>query len=309
MKSALLLIRTPFQARLALAVLRVEDVTSYDLVYVTRHDSAEDRYYSDRLGHSAQRCVYEHLTPARIDSLQIHYRITSLKRRLQREYNLIILASIDEIVFAWAVRNIKSSAVVSIDDGTANYAMAGNYFRDNFSVRGKALRWLNGSASAPDIRKQIDRHYTPNPEFENIVEKARVKHIDVFGNAGRTRGEGKVSFFIGCPIEEALNGELLSRYRDAIANLSVDYYVRHPRENSAALLDAAILDKKGRIAEDAIIDIAQGRNIELFGWISSVMLNLRGPRFEKNVYLPKDFVSTSDYSRLAKSADCRVHLF
>ena len=65
----LLLIRTPFQAWIALQVIEVEAINDYGLVYITQNDSKEDKHYYEILAKKSSVSQYCYVPIWRYDVL------------------------------------------------------------------------------------------------------------------------------------------------------------------------------------------------------------------------------------------------
>ena len=98
----------------------------------------------------------------------------------------------------------------------------------------------------------------------------------------------------------------MARLESYVRQLGVDVYVRHPREHEPLGLAAPFLDKRGRIAEEAILDDADGRSIVLVGFLSSVMFNLASCAKTRVVLVPPGAASHNKLIELARKVGCEI---
>lgn len=307
MASALLMCRSPFQAMLAGHVLRQEGVDQYDLLYFTHSASAEDKRYFAQLSDKASLTELVHVAPQRANvatSALFHWR----SRAWQRDWrhDLVILSSIDDLTFSSIVRRQTSSALVTFDDGMSNILSTAIYKTDRFQGRGEVYRQLFGAYRMADIRRRIARHYTIYPQFENIVEPARLRTVEGTGTLASASGEAGPAFFIGQPFREAMSETDLERLHRFLKGRRFDFYVRHPRERTTLDLGAPELDKAGRIAEEAILATSNGRKPTVVGWHSNVMFNLPQQLANKELLIFHGAANAAELERLAQATGCSV---
>lgn len=306
MRSALVLLRTPLQAWLAERVLRQKHIDRYDILYITKHLSEEDIYYFNKMKQGASKSFLDHIRPANFDFFQIFRRKIEFYSFFGRkDYDFVLLASIDDFVFSWAALKFGKT-ILTFDDGLANFNMKGIYHIEPLSFRGRVFRYLLGASSYKKLKPLIAEHYTLHPEMPNIVERNRRHQIrsadrEFFVNSSQT-----ITFFLGAPLESVLSSDQISRMRSASRRYKVDYYVKHPREENIVLDDVPILKKNGQIAEDAIAAKAQGRRVRIVGWISTVMFNISSKEVEKIVLLPSDDPRSVDFAHMAQRFGCEV---
>ena len=156
MTSALVLCRTPFQARLIDKVLCEERVDHFNLLYFTQQNSPEDRHYFAALSRRSAHAELVHVPPERFDLLnyiRLRLHAGSLMRDLHCE--IVILASIDNFVFNAIARRQRGAELVTVDDGLGNIVASGSYRKTLFGGRGDAYRWMFGASSLREIRERI----------------------------------------------------------------------------------------------------------------------------------------------------------
>jgi len=308
-RSALLLVRTPFQAWIAERILRAEDVSEYELLYFTQHDAAEDRYYFAHLAEDCALAKYCYAPVRPLDALgylDFLWQARSFMR--DRRKQLTMLASIDDYVFAAIAKRQHEAQLITFDDGTANYFERSIYHIDRPNRRGKLYRRVLGSYDVTEIRRNSLRHYTLHKHFENIVDAARLRGIELDYSSSSTAGGPPVTFFIGDPFSQVFNEDQIARFTRYVEGMNLDFYVQHPREAKPLPLGAKVLEKDGRIAEQAIIEASKGRPIHLVGSFTSVLFNMSDIATRKTMLLPADDIESEGRRRLAVRADIEVAL-
>ena len=133
---ALLLVRTPFQAWIAERIIYAETVSHYDVLYLTQHDSPEDRHYYKNLSDQADDAQYCVATTGRFDILNdLHFRRQTKKWNFNKVYDLVLLASINSHILTAISSRQVSAELVTFDDGLANIMPSGMYSKDVTSWR------------------------------------------------------------------------------------------------------------------------------------------------------------------------------
>lgn len=300
---ALLVIRTPFQAWLAQKVLEKEQINIFDVVYFTQNDSEEDRHYYSQLSKNSNRSDYIFVRPQRFDILShFVFRLKAHKWYQKENYDFVMYGSINALVPNSLISKHKYAKLITFDDGAANIVNNGIFYSDLSSNRSKIYRLAIGAVSLNTIKRRISYHYTMYKDYGNIVEKEKLRYIDYFEKSKYKKSETTKTYFIASPFEEVMSQEQIKRLEIYSKDLKIDFYVTHPRERNILNLGTEILDKKGKIAEEAIIADAQDASIVLVGWFSSVMLNIGPLCKECIVLLPKDSIQTPKIFELSKNS-------
>ena len=305
----LLIIRTPFQAWFVEQILKKERIERFDIIYITQNNSEEDRYYYSRLISKARNGSYAFVKQQKFDVLNTIFLRIRLRSWYKAEsYNKIIYASIPALVPNSLVANFPTSELITFDDGAANIVASDEYYIESRSRKYLLYRYLLGGLSLKDIKSRINRHYTLYSDFENIVENERLRYLDGWSNRKVTKGKAK-TYFIGSPFEEVMNQEQIVRLENYVKELKIDFYINHPRERKMLSIGAEVLNKQGRIAEEAIVSNAENSPIILIGWFSTVMLNMEALCESRIVLLPKECPQTPELFELSKKAGCTPILF
>lgn len=313
MSSALLIVRTPLQAWIASQALAAERIEKYDLLYFTQNDSSEDRYYFGELKKNSLVAEYFY-APIRRFSIIGHLNFRWQARHWFRDkaYDVIMLASIDAFIPS-AIASRQSGELVTFDDGTGNFNRLSIYHVDNLSWRGKWYQYLFGASNLNLTKKRINRHYTIYPDFENIVERDRLRILNkptaLYIKSSHTSHNQKLkTYFIGGPFEEDMTRKQIYVLEKHLRTLDIDFYVRHPREKNMLDINAPTLDKQGLIAEDAILRNAQDQPIHVIGWFSTVLFNLAATAQRSTILLFSSNPQTDSMAALARRAGCEIVL-
>lgn len=301
----LLIVRTPFQAWLANIVLEKENIFNFDLVYFTQNNSEEDKYYYSALALKAHKSDYIFVRFKRFDIIShITFRLKANKWYRYKKYNTVIFASINALVPNSLISKHNKAKLITFDDGAANIVNNGIFYSDLNYIRSRIYQFAIGAVPLNIIKRRISYHYTIYKNYENIVENEQLRYIDYFEKNKYKKSSTTKTYFIASPFEEVMSQEQIKRLEGHVKDLKIDCYVTHPRERNPLNLGAKFLDKKGRIAEEAIITDAQDASIVLVGWFSSVMLNIGPLCKECIVLLPKDSIQTPELFELSKKSGC-----
>lgn len=309
-RSALLLLHTPLQAWIAEQVLRDEAVSNYDLVYFTQNNSSEDRYYFGRLSTKADNAKYCFAPKRQFDIFcHLDFRRQAKSWYQDKGHDLTVIASIDAHVGIAISNRQMTSELVTFDDGLANITLSDPYHVDRIPWRSRLYRKLLGASDLLTIKNRIARHYTLYPQFENIVEPSRLKTLQ-----GWSRDQGVHSprvgatktYFLGQPFKEVMSATDINTLEKYIKTLGIDIYVRHPRENSPLELSSPYLDKKGRIAEDAIVHDAGNCQVHVIGWFSTALFNLGAVAQRRTALLLRKHPESSRMADMARKVGCEV---
>jgi len=308
-KRCLVLIRTPFQAWLVEKVLEAERVSSYDLLYLTQDNSTEDQFYYSRIAQRAFRAKYILVKRKRWDFLNhVWLALAAWPFVFKRRYNTTFVSSIDSYVLNAIANRRCVDHLVTFDDGTANYNQSSSYYNEPSSIRGRIYKKIFLAKSIIVTKEKISRHYTVQPQLNNIVGGSRLRKVDLWSrrNIHRSEISSFRSYFIGAPFGEIFNSDQIKRLENLVREIGIDVYVRHPREVIPLDLGAPFLRKNGRIAEEAILKDAGHQPILLIGSLSSVMFNLARCADRRVVFVPYGSLKNESLVNLAIESGCKV---
>lgn len=301
--STLIIIRTPFQAWLVEKVLEREHIEVFDVLYFTQNNSKEDSFYYEKLSLKARNSEYVFVPPQRFSILSaIMLKVKSRAWYKVSNYDELIFASIDAFFISSLAKAYPKAQVVTFDDGTANINPKSIYHIESNNLRVSFYRYLMNALPLIELKKRIRVHYTLYRNQENIVEPSRLRYIEGWTEkVSRNINKSKI-YFLGAPFEEVMNLQEIDRLEKYARTLGIDVYVAHPREKNLLNLGTNLLDKKGRVAEEAIISDAKDASIVLVGLFSTVMLNIGPLCKECMVLLPKDSPQTLQLFQLSEKS-------
>lgn len=296
----LLIIRTPLQAWIVGKVLEKESIKNFDLIYITQDKSQEDNHYFKLLAKMANNSSYVFVRRQKFDvlnSILLRMKLSSWYHK--KDYNTIIYASITSLIANSLIANSPLATLITFDDGAANIVESDQFSNESESKRYLFYRRVFGSLSLDVIRSRILKHYTLYPNFKNIVESERLVNLPTWNTTTDSNLDAK-TYFIGSPFQEIMTEQKIQRLEGYLRKLPIDFYVLHPREIRKLDIDVVSLDKKGLIAEEAIISDAKSSPIILIGWFSTVLLNISALCKECIVLLPEDSVETPELFALSE---------
>lgn len=316
MKS-LLIARTPLQAWIAPEVLRWENTTCFDALYISANDSAEDRKAFSRIkdiANDAWYLVCPPRSPDLLHQIEMGGRLALIRRSHRGDcWGTVFLASYDSHPINSFAIHAGASEIVTFDDGTANINYQSKYAPEMKAWRDRAYRRAFGGLPNRAFIDRVARHYTIFGEADHLMDRSRLRYLKplLSNNGNALSEEGMITYFIGAPFSEVLSAAQIERLNDAVERWDVDYVVRHPRQTEKLGFETAvsILDKQGEIAERAIETHANGRRIVLVGCFSTVMFTMRPLAVRRIVLLASDDPRTPGMARIAENADCEVIQF
>ena len=299
----LLIIGTPFQAWLAERVLIEEKVDSFDLIYFTQHNSIEDNYYYEKLALKAERSEYIFVLPQRINVLAlIFFKLRTRSWYKYSQYHTIFCANIENIFITSLIRSHHNSRLITFDDGTSNIDTESSYsyFKESGSIRDRVYRVLLNGLTLTQVKSLIDKHYTMYDGYENIVDSSKLIFLDKLKRSSYEENGTTETYFIGAPFEEIMSDKEIKGLEKYLEGWKFSAYVAHPRERKSLRISAETLDKKGQIAEEAILANAKEASIILIGGnLSSVMLNIGHICKEVIVIIPERSKRTKNIARMS----------
>jgi len=313
MPDALLILRTPLQAHLARQVIEKEEIKNYDLIYLTQNNSQEDQFYFSKLSDGLGCRKYVFVPPMRVDVLN-HFKFRQKLHDCFKDFrrDLVIVGSVDAPVISALTRKQKISTLVTIDDGSANVNKGSAYHNPERSIRYKIYEYLLRAETFKKIRNRIDRHYTLFQGLENIVGKDRLRYLpSICPEIDREIKKDARIYFIGWPVPDKYRDLVTASVKEFLGERKIDSYVRHPREETPLNFAAPLLEKGGRIAEEAILLDAAGREVHILSTFSTCALNLAPFVASSTVFIRPgvDQKTASEMERVAKLCCCAVRRF
>lgn len=306
----LLIVRTPFQAWLCLKLIDQLKIENYDLIYISHNDSEEDRFYFNRLSSFSSSSDYVYVRPARFDVVT-HFllRVRIWRWFHRRSYRNIYVASIDSLIINALVCRIFSATLNTFDDGVANLVKDDSLYIGLSKGRVVLYRVIFGAQSVSKIRKRIRWHYSIYAGYENIVPSERVKHFEAWIRKPDTgldcpEKRNLKRYFIGAPFKEVMSSEEIKKMIEFMAEVNLDGYIKHPREDVPLPINCVIIEKRGRLAEEIIFEQSNECVVELYGFFSSTMINLKDYAEKRVVFLSGKHKLTG-IGELARESGCQ----
>jgi len=307
-RDTLLLCRTPFQAVVLRRVIKDEDVGNYDLVYFTQNDAEEDRHYFKELSVSANRVQYVYIRPQKFDiANHIMFYLAVSKEIRRKKYGAVILSSFDNIAIRRLSTKYDFSEIITFDEGSGYINKYSEYIMAKNPVREAVYAFSFAGCARTEFIARVARHYSIYRGLENIMPQKIVRYIDLFPSGEKSEPyQPAISLFIGQPFDEYHDCDYIKNLKRYILNLSIDYYVKHPREKAPLVGCIPLLSKGGRIAEDAIFEMSKGRRLVIFGAFSTVLLNVGSEVAEKVMILRRGVEQDHYLAELGKRTGCRI---
>lgn len=306
----LVLVSTPFQTLIAASVLQTDGVGTFDLVYSARADVPAHRRHFEKLAARARHAVYAADVRAPTSMLRHALRRLRLRRFYESEYDAMYLANIDSLLFRDLAGHHPHTRVFTFDDGAANVFMSSRLHRGATPGERQAAMWLRVT-TIDQLRDRIESHATVYAGLDNIVEPARIRHVRLFNVANARPQQGEITFFLGQPYEDAIAANTLDAngvemLRAWLRNNPVDYYLAHPREIAPIVPEVRVQRSQG-LAEEQIFTLAGDARPKLFGWFTSVLLNVPAEQADKTYLSVNNGPTEEERVSLMQRAGCSVH--
>ena len=306
LSSVLLLCRTPLQSVIIKQILHEEQISSYDLVYLTQDNSEEDKHYYNELSWKAEYAQYIFVDRQKYDIFN-HFKIYNALSRIikKNKYNTIIISSIDNLSFRKILIKNKNAFLISFDDGTGHINLS---YQQKKNIKTLAYEFAFRVKSQDTIKKRIFKHYSIYRKFDNIMPNNILKYIDLFSDNNNFPIIQKkiITIFIGQPFYEYCNISFIENLRQYVSENNFDYYVKHPRESDVLVNSIPLLPKNGKIAEEVLYSICKDSRILIVGCFSSVLININTNNAQKIMIIDKHDPFSEYYSQLGIDSNCEV---
>lgn len=281
------LCRSPLQARICLHIIEHNKLKNFDVIYTTQDNNDLDKSYYSMLSSKANFSTYVYVTKKSRDIYNHLSGLMKVKRKWPKTiYNNIYIASIDNYIFRYIIKQNPKATLFGFDDGAANISEFGHYYHLNAYKKAILYSWLLRLPQPQTIKERLSKHYTIYEGFKNIVPKDKLITLQVFDSKSSSSNpsDRALTFFIGQPFHEYLNSKELSILLNWLESQSIDYYVMHPREQKPLIDNIKVLDKKGLLAEDAIFKNSKDSRTKIISAYSTVLFNIPPDSAEK-IYL------------------------
>lgn len=301
---------TPFQAVLLKRVLCEERVGRFDLVHFAQRNSEEDRHYFKECAGLARRAQFIEVRRTRFSIFSHIASYLAIDEMFKSsQYDKLILASFDSLALRRFAAKHRKAEVVGFDDGSANVNWRSEYVVQRHRRREDVYAALFGARTMSSFMRNVARHYSIYPGFTNIMPREIVRYVELFAAPADVDGRAPdTTIFIGQPVLGPSQARRAERIQKYVAGMNLDYYVQHPREEAPLVAGVPLLEKRGRIAEEAIFELGRNRRLTIVGGFSSVLLNV-APSFAKKVMvLDGDSKECRYLAKLGEQAGCEVVL-
>ena len=273
----LLLVKTPFQARIAKKMLLKESFRCYDVLYFTQHASEKDRVAYKHLAKNARRAFFITCPPHSGYLRRTLFFSWKASLALHRyHYDFVCLGSIDSFELT-RIAGRGAARIISFDDGTANFNLQSAYHLQPLTLKAQLYRILLNAPRLDELKKRILRHYTLHLNLDNIVEKTRLEKVQIWQRQSLPpTSDRPITYFIGDVFDQHLTAGEMKATMTIARESAPDFYLMHPMESCPLLPEVPVLEDQGFLAEDIVLHSREGNPIHIIGGYSSVMLNLAG---------------------------------
>lgn len=288
----LILCSTPLQSRIALELIRLNNLTSYDVIYLTKKNTNIHYIYYKKLADNAEhsKFIYNKMFMKGYNVLIDLLSAFRLEERFtSNSYKEIYISSIDNIFFRYLLKKNASATIYSFDDGTANITPSSIYFNHDKRLKSRIIDYFTNIPSSNIVRKSILKHFTIYENFENIVTPDKLEFINLF-NFESSKFNSKldrykiITFFVGQPFSEDLSSKEINRLKEWLKEEKIDYYIKHPREDLPLLTNIPLFENQHLLTEEALWNFSKNNYIRLISAYSTLLFNINDPNIEK-IYL------------------------
>lgn len=268
---------------ICLEIIRQKKIEEYGIVCLFLTNNEKYQYYFDKIKENSL-FSYAFYPQERVVGVQLLLDVSRFKREISRKreflnFENLYIASVDNRYVQAIFSMFKSKKTYTFDDGLANLNYEGSYYYcEKLSFSRKFLwRLIGVEFLAQDIRGKALKHYTIYNNKKNIINE--VEYIPLLDKKDfniNLEGGQEYSFFLGQPLYE-VDKRCDDNYINLLlANLNVDFYFPHPRENYKIFSNVEVIHTN-KIFEDFIKDFLREKNvskIKIYTLFSTVVLNL-----------------------------------
>lgn len=285
---ALLIIRTPFQAKLAEIALRREGLRDYDLIFLTHHKSSKTLWSYSQLAKRAQKKKLIFIPDGpltRVADVAFYLLGLSLVFLWGREYDAIIFGSLD----APAVTGLATRLgrrLITLDDGSANVNQFGSYFDETIEPNW-VVRRITGAPKLNELKASVERHYTIFLDELNAMDTEKLAPITGWPPKRQiNRSLEPIVVCIGTAESIWLSPEQIEEIREYLTTHPVDYYIPHPMERQSLVRGVPHFPRSELLAEEALSFFPGRAPFHLVGAFSTTMLTTKGIVAKRTVLIP-----------------------
>lgn len=272
---------TPLQMLIAEKIIAFNSDSNFDLLVITHQNNEKFQLYFDRLGGSCINSYY-YLAASGIKSygdLLINFSRSFREKVIQKSYDSIYLASIDNIYFQYILSKHRKARIFTFDDGTANIVKSSLYkVRPKNKYKKKILSTLLGiKYDMQSIKNRSELHYTIYNDIPNIIPNT--KFIQLYkpkSNKYKQSCNITKRILLGQPLAEISKQLKSVNISEIISVLGIDYYFPHPREHLKEISNVEIIHSN-LVFEDFIVKYLENHKtveLEVYSFISTASLNV-----------------------------------
>lgn len=266
---------TPLQAEIAAAIIEMEQLPREQcaVFLYTSFDSAQYRHYYRRLRRLCSKGHYFVWRPGFWSYFRLSRRVLA---RFQP--SVVYMASIDSFFAQYAASLPSVRAVHTFDDGSVNLVPSSRYLRHRAPLLKRVAWWLGGNRlSAEGIRRRARTHFTIY-DIRGQFDQASVR-VPMFWDRHPSRPtQRRCVVLLGTVLREISKGghtHLLAELKELLHTVSAPvFFIPHPRGDFPLQENVRLLDGV-KIAEEKIFGLLeQFDQVEIWGFSSSVQINL-----------------------------------
>ena len=288
---ALLIIRTPFQAKLAEIALRSEGLKDYDLLFFTHHKTVKTLGYYDQLAKKAQKKKLIFIPDGpftRFADVAFYLWGLYLVHLWGREYGVIIFGSLDAPAVTGLATRL-SKRLITIDDGSANVTISGSY-HDELRERNWIIRRLTGAPKLKQLKASVERHYTVFSRQLHAMDLEKIVLITSWPPKREVdESLDPIVIYIGTAESIWLNSDQIEEIRKYLTKHPVHFSIPHPMERKSLASGVPDLPFSELLAEEALSLFPTKAPLHLVGPLSTVMLTTGRVATKRTVLVPTGF--------------------
>lgn len=291
LKNTLFICGTPFQLFLAQNIIRTEGIHNAAILYLGNPQHPKTKHYLALFAPNTS------ITRFWIDHELQHLKKRTISRKakilaeqLGHPHNVFI-ANYTILFYSFLLSYLPFETLYSFDDGADNINPLSPLHQFHHQTQRQRLSYAlkyglryrlkyQLRAHPKKILKNIKRHYTIFPQHPNIISAVRPLKLQALTPTpahSTLTPRPVIKLFIGAYFSDMFTRStdltsLMAQLHRLFHDQKIDAYLPHPREHTHHLPNAQHIDI---LAEEYVLtQIAAGRHVELYGFASTVQLNL-----------------------------------
>lgn len=290
MVRALLIIRTPLQARLAEIALAREQVREYDLLYLTRRRTPKTIRYFHLLAHGARSSsliyVPEWFFGGFAELVSFFWGRWSAQFWGGR-YDLAVFGSLDSLAITGLATRF-APYFITVDDGVANILPTGPYSRQRIGRSDWFVRRMSGAPSLNEVKNLVARHYTVLQLSRNAIETKKLIPVSNWPPTRISmRSQTPIVIYISGAESMWASSSQLREIREYLLAEAIHFYVPHPMDKHPTLPGVPELPHSELLAEEALAILPGNHPLHLIGTQSTALFTTRKIASKRTMLIPK----------------------